>query len=147
MINILTIKREYWVTCPYSEYLLKDTFKIVYICALPLVFYLIFLTKISSLLMQILVFTFNTIIDLGTNLTYCLEEMGAILNIIVGLNIEEDSLDDDESPSKMELMIRCFEKVNWVGVLGWKSKERTSVYIEEEEVLKKVECVSIISTY
>ena len=124
MINILTIKREYWVTCPYSEYLLKDTFKIVYICALPLVFYLIFLTKIYSLLMQILVYTINAIIDLGTNLTYCLEEMGTVFDIVFGLYIQEDSLDYD-SPSKMELVFRCFEKVNWVGVLCWKGKERT----------------------
>ncbi len=64
MISILTIKRKYWVTCPYPEYLLNDTFKIVYICALPLVFYLIFLTKIYSLFMAALIFIFKTIIVL-----------------------------------------------------------------------------------
>ena len=61
MINILTIKKKYWVTCPYPEYLLNDTFKIVYICALPLVFYLIFLTKIYSILMGTLILIFKTI--------------------------------------------------------------------------------------
>lgn len=62
MINILTIKKKYWVTCPYPEYLLNDTFKIVYICALPLVFYLIFLTKIYSLFMGALILIFQTLI-------------------------------------------------------------------------------------
>lgn len=64
MISILTIKRKYWVTCPYPEYLLNDTFKIVYICALPLVFYLIFLTKLYSLFMATLILIFKTIIVL-----------------------------------------------------------------------------------
>lgn len=62
MISILTIKKKYWVTCPYPEYLLNDTFKIVYICALPLVFYLIFLTKLYSLFMGALILLFRTII-------------------------------------------------------------------------------------
>ena len=64
MVNILTIKKKYWVTCPYPEYLLNDTFKIVYICALPLVFYLIFLTKAYSVLMSTLIVLFKTIIVL-----------------------------------------------------------------------------------
>lgn len=64
MISILTIKRKYWVTCPYPEYFLNDTFKIVYICALPLVFYLIVLTKLYSLLMASLIVVFKTIIVL-----------------------------------------------------------------------------------
>ena len=62
MVSILTIKKKYWVTCPYPEYLLNDTFKIVYICALPLVFYLIFLTKVYSLFMGALILLFSTLI-------------------------------------------------------------------------------------
>lgn len=59
MVSILTIKRQYWVTCPYPEYLLSDTFKVVYICALPLVYYLIFLTKIYEWFMGALILVFQ----------------------------------------------------------------------------------------
>ena len=73
MVNILTIKRKYWVTCSYPEYLLNDTFKIVYICALPLVFYLILVTKLYSLFMGSLILTFNLIQNIGANLALLLE--------------------------------------------------------------------------
>ena len=92
MVNILTIKKKYWVTCPYPEYLLNDTFKIVYICALPLVFYLIFLTKAYSLFMGALTLIVSVIQDLGANLALFLEEIGRITCTLAGLDIEEDSL-------------------------------------------------------
>lgn len=55
LIDILTINKKYWVTCPYPEYLLTDTYKLVYICALPLIFSLIVLTKVYSILMSTLI--------------------------------------------------------------------------------------------
>lgn len=55
IIDILTINQKYWVTCPYPSYLLRDTFKIAYICALPLILSLLILTKAYSILMSTLI--------------------------------------------------------------------------------------------
>lgn len=55
VIDILTIKRKYWVTCPYPEYFLADPYKIVYVCTLPLIFVLLALTRIYSILMSFLI--------------------------------------------------------------------------------------------
>lgn len=92
MINILTIKKKYWVTCPYPEYLLNDCFKIIYICALPIVFYLILLTKVYSLLLGVTILICSIIQSLGANLAFFLEEIGRILCTLAGLDIEEDQL-------------------------------------------------------
>lgn len=106
MINILSIKKQYWVTCPYPEYLLNDTFKIVYICALPLVFYLIFLLKLSSLFMGALILIFQTLIvnsnliqNLGANLSLFLEEIGRITITLVGLDIQDEALCNNKKSS------------------------------------------------
>ena len=56
MIDILTTKRKYWLTCPYPDYLLSDTLKIAYICSLPLIFSLILFLKAYSILLSSLNF-------------------------------------------------------------------------------------------
>lgn len=56
MIDILTTKRKYWLTCPYPDYLLSDAMKIVYICSLPLIFSLIIFLKAYSTLLSSLNF-------------------------------------------------------------------------------------------
>ena len=62
VVDILTIEVRYWVTCPYPKYLLKDSFKMVYICALPLLFSLLAVAKIYSLLMSAVLVLFKTTI-------------------------------------------------------------------------------------
>ena len=118
MVNILTIKKKYWVTCPYPEYLLNDTFKIVYICALPLVFYLIFVTKVYSLFMGALILIFSTIQNLGANLALFLEEIGRITCTLAGLDIEEDSLCSNQKDFKDRVAsVHCkLAYVEWVSV-------------------------------
>ena len=118
MVNILTIKKKYWVTCPYPEYLLNDTFKIVYICALPLVFYLIFLTKVYSLFMGALILIFSTVQNLGANLALFLEEIGRITCTLGGLDIEEESLCSNKKDLKEKVAsVRCkLAYVEWVSV-------------------------------
>lgn len=127
LINILTIKKKYWVTCPYPEYLLNDTFKIVYICALPLVFYLIFFTKIYSILMASLVLVFKTIIGLGANLSFLMEEIGRIVCTVCGIDTDGDRLCFN-SKSVMEKMKSAGSKlgnVEWISVLRWKKIKDT----------------------
>jgi len=92
MISILTIKKKYWVTCPYPEYLLNDCFKIVYICALPVVFYLILLTKIYSLLLGVNILICSFIQSIGANIALFLEEIGRMTCTMLGLDIEDESL-------------------------------------------------------
>jgi hypothetical protein len=42
--DILTINKEYWLTCPYPCLLLNDGIKLVYIATVPIIFYLIIVT-------------------------------------------------------------------------------------------------------
>ena len=66
IMDILTIEREFWITCPYNELLLSDSFKIVCIAVLPIlgflivvvVFYYLWLTLVITALRIILVFKF-----------------------------------------------------------------------------------------
>ena len=52
IIDILSIKKKYWLTCPYPDYLLSDSLKIVYICSLPIVLSLIIFLKAYSVLVS-----------------------------------------------------------------------------------------------
>lgn len=127
MINILTIKKKYWVTCPYPEYLLNDTFKIVYICALPLIFYLIFLTKAYSLFMSALVLVFKSIIRLGANLSLLVEETGRVVCTFLGLDVEGESLCYNRK-NVMERVKSVWSKlsnVEWISVCKWKKMKDT----------------------
>lgn len=54
IIDILSIKRKLWITCPYPDYFLSDSLKIIYICSLPLVFSLIIFLKAYSILISAL---------------------------------------------------------------------------------------------
>ena len=134
MINILTIKKKYWVTCPYPEYLLNDTFKIVYICALPLVFYLIFLTKLYSLFMGTLILIFRTIQNIGANISFFLEEIGRITCTLVGLDIEDEALCNNQKPmkEKMESVSCKLRYVEWVSVFKWRKMKETFIGEESE---------------
>lgn len=122
MINILTIKKKYWVTCPYPEYLLNDTFKIVYICALPLVFYLIFLTKAYSLFMAALVLVFKTIIRIGANLSLLVEEAGRVVCTLLGVDVEGETLcyDTKTVMERVESAVIKLRNVEWISVCNWK---------------------------
>jgi hypothetical protein len=153
MIDILTIKKKYWVTCPYPEYLLNDTFKIIYICALPLVFYLIFLTKIYSLFMGALILIFKTIQNLGANLALFLEELGRITCTLAGLEIVDDSLTSN-GKSLRERLQSVNEKlglVEWVSVFKWKKMRETFTGTETAALSfeEPASCgfMSIISVY
>lgn len=52
MIDILSIQKKYWLTCPYPDYFLSNPLKIVYICSLPLIFFLIIFLKAYSILIS-----------------------------------------------------------------------------------------------
>ena len=141
MINILTIKKKYWVTCPYPEYLLNDTFKIVYICALPLVFYLIFLTKLYSLFMGALILIFKTINvkipliqNIGANLALFLEEIGRIACTLGGLDIEDESLCSNHKGAGERIeSVKCkLAYVEWVPVFKWRRMKDTFMGREAE---------------
>lgn len=41
MTNLLTINKQYWLSCPYHPFLLSDGMKIIYIAIIPLLAYLI----------------------------------------------------------------------------------------------------------
>ena len=64
MIDILTLNRGYWITCTHPSYLMKDTYKIIYICALPLLCSLILLAKVYSIFMSALILISEAIIVL-----------------------------------------------------------------------------------
>jgi hypothetical protein len=127
MISILTIKKKYWVTCPYPEYLLNDTFKIIYICALPLVFYLLFITKLYCLFMNTLILIFSTMQNLGANLALFLEEIGRISSTMAGLDIEEDSLCSNKKSFKERVeSVQCkLAYVEWVPVFKMRKMRDT----------------------
>jgi hypothetical protein len=127
MISILTIKKKYWVTCPYPEYLLNDTFKIIYICALPLVFYLLFITKLYCLFMNTLILIFSTMQNLGANLALFLEEIGRISSTMAGLDIEVDSLCSNKKSFKERVeSVQCkLAYVEWVPVFKMRKMRDT----------------------
>jgi hypothetical protein len=52
IIDILSIRKKYWLTCPYPDYLLSDSLKIVYICSLPLLLSLITFLKAYSVIVS-----------------------------------------------------------------------------------------------
>lgn len=151
--NILTIKKKYWVTCPYPEYLLNDCFKIVYICALPVVYYLIFITKVYSILLGGIILLCSFIQSLGANLALFLEEIGRISCTFIGLDIEEEELCTNKLTIKEKMdSIRCkMSLVEWEDVFKFKTMKdaflgRSKETISFEEPIT-CEFVSIISVY
>jgi hypothetical protein len=153
MINILTIKKKYWVTCPYPEYLLNDCFKIVYICALPVVFYLILLTKIYSLLFGTTILVCSFIQSLGANLALFLEEIGRMTITLVGLDIQDESLttNDLSLKERIESLSGKLSLVEWEDVFKLKKMKEAFMGRPREttsfEEPMTCQFISIISVY
>jgi hypothetical protein len=62
LIDVLTIPHKQWVTCPYPQHLLADTYKLIYICALPLTYFIVTLVHVYSCVMVCVNAVFEAII-------------------------------------------------------------------------------------